>query len=222
MPYNYRRNYRRKPRGRRPASRSQIYKSCGNQLWSDVKLLKRMVNVEYKFFDDQGTQNDKTATPSIGYISNILQGDGGSNRDGNQVKVIGMYINYLWVMHASAVTTQVRLMIIEDKQTNGAVFSAADILSDVTGIDNIISPYNLNNKYRFRVIYDKVHMLNDNGNQTAKVSTFIKLDTKLRYDGTAGDVTDATSSSYSFLAVSTESTNSPALTRNFWLRFVDN
>ncbi len=217
--------YNRKKRGyKRPG-----YKSCGRMVYNDAakalslaRQVKQMINVEYKFFDSQFTGGAENTTPKITKLTNILQGDGGSSRDGNQVKVVGIYLNYLCTIHASATTTQVRVLLVLDKQTNGVIYTAANLLKDVTVTDNIISPYNLNNKYRFHVLYDKVHRLNDNGNQSITVKKYMKVNEKIRYTAEAGDITDLSSSSYSLMTFSNEATNSPAFTMHVRLRYVDN
>ncbi len=218
MPYNRRYRKKRKPQGR-PWGR---YMDTASKALKVALTVKKLLNVEFKRFDVSATAQAQTTTVTILQVSNILLGDGGLSRDGNQIKITGIYLNYLWTIHASATTTQVRVMLVQDSQTNGAIYAASDLLVDQTGTDNIISPYNLDNKYRFRVLFDRTHVLNDNGNQSVIVNKFIKLDQRMRFDASAGDITDVTSMSYSLVFVSSEATNTPARTHHCRIRFIDN
>ncbi len=216
-------------RPRRVRNPWEEYKKCGKMVLSDgskalamARGLKRLLNVEYKFLDVQNTEAAVSTTPSVNISSIILQGDGGSARDGNSVKAVGIRLNYMITLNTSAVSSQIRVILIHDKQTNGALAAAGDILQDVTADDGIVSPYNLDNKYRFRMLYDRVHTLSDNGRQSIAVKKYFKLNQKLRFDGTAGDITDIPSSSYLLLFVSNEPTNTPTITRHSRLRFIDN
>lgn len=222
----YKRNYRKKSNGgyRRPG-----YAACGRMVYGDAgkalaiaRSVKAMVNVEYKFHDVKVTSAAQATSPTPIQLVNIAIGDSGSQRDGNQLKAVGIYLKYLWTIDASATNTQVRVLLVHDKQTNGAIFTGADVLADVSAIDNIISPYNLDNKYRFRILYDRVHQMNNGGNQSVTAKKFIKLNEKLRYDNAAAAISSLTSSSYSLLIMSSESSNYPLITLHSRLRFVDN
>ncbi len=205
------------------------YKSCGKMVISDAKKalrlarhVKSMINVEFKFLDFNATAAGQPESVTLGQVSNIAQGDGGSARDGNQVKLTGIYLTYMWTISASATNTQVRVLLVLDKQTNGVIYAAGDLLHDTSINDNIVSPYNLDNKYRFRVLYDRVHHLSDNGNQSVSVKRYIKMNEKLRFDGTTADIANLTSSSITLVTMSSETTNVPLITRNVRLRYVDN
>ncbi len=205
------------------------YASCGKMVLSDAKKalkiassVKALLNVERKRFDVQISTQAIATTPVIDHMNFILQNVSGTGRNGDQVKTLGSYLTYLVKMSASAASTQFRFMLVLDKQANGANPAASDILKDVTVTDNIVSRYNLDNKYRFRILYDRVHQLSISGNQSIYVKKWIPHTIKIRFDGEAGDITDLTSSNIITLVVSSESTNTPVLTLFHRLRYVDN
>ncbi len=221
--------YRNGNRKRNGYRKRPGYMACGKMVMSDARkalsiarATKALLNVEYKFLDTIVTAGSVGTSPVINQLTNIVQGDGGSSRDGNQVKVVGIYLNYLCTINASATNTQIRVLLVHDSQTNGAIYTSGDLLSDITAVDSIVAPLNLDNKYRFKVLYDRVHHLSDNGNQSISFKKFFKTNSRIRFDGTAGDITDLTSSSYSIMFVSNEATNVAAVTRNLRLRFIDN
>ncbi len=206
------------------------YISCGKMVLTDAqralamaKYLKSIVNVEFKVINNLGTADAISTTPVITQLTNVGQGDTTSTRDGANMKLVSLSLYYFIDQHATATNTQFRVMVVHDKQTNEAIYAAADLLADVTAGDAIVSHRTLDNTHRFQVFYDKVHRLNDVGFTNIPVVKFNKkLQLKLRYDGSAADITDLTSSSLSLLFVSSEATNTPTITFSCRLRFVDN
>ena len=205
------------------------YIKCGKMVLTDAqralamaKYLKSIVNVEYKVINTVGTNTAITVAPVITQLTNIAQGDSTSTRDGSNIKIVSLLWNYNIVQNASAVSTFVRCMVVHDRQTNEAIFSAADLISDVTAGDNIVAPRQLDHTARFLVLYDKVHSFSDTARTNSYHQFYKKLQLKLRYDGNAGDITDLTQSSLSVVFMSNETTNTPVITHHVRLRFVDN
>ncbi len=95
-------------------------------------------------------------------------------------------------------------------------------MDTATTTRGIISRLNLNNKMRFKVLYDKVHSLSISGNQTMFAKVYLNLNDKLRFSLNAGDITDLRSVSYSIVFIGTEVTNDPTLALDVRIRFVDN
>ncbi len=215
--------YRKK---RKP--RSPYFKTAGNALSVATKALstavaiKRLINVEKKFID---TQIASTAVPVGGLITqltNIAQGDTNITRDGDQLKVVEIHVSLWYVFNVSATATAIRTLLIEDKQTNGAIFTAGNVLEDVTVFDNIVSARNADNMYRFNVLLDRVVNLAAGSGPTKSYKRVFRMQKKLRYDGNAGDITDLASCSYALLFLATEATNTPTVTGFIRLKFIDN
>ncbi len=212
----------RKYRRKRKSQRWPIYKAAGKQLQRDVRSLKRLINVEFKFLDTQLTNVASSTTPLITQLSNSAQGDTTVTRDGSQLKCLSIQLSYFMTMHTNAVGSLVRVLLIKDKQTNQAIYTAGDVLTDTTAADSLISPYNRDNRKRFTIMYDKVHTLTGSGTEVRHVGRRFRQDQILRYDANAGDITDLTQSSYSLMTVSSEATNTPLFTMFARLNFVDN
>ncbi len=208
------------------------YRSCGTMLYNDAsqaakalklaKYLKTIVNVEFKNLTTQGTSTVLPVTPTIVQLTNIAQGDSTITRDGSNIKVLSIFWSYSVRQHATACCTLVRVMLVHDRQTNQAIYTPGDLLSDITVGDNIVSPRNLDNTSRFAVLYDKVHAYSDTGRLISFHQMYKKVQIKMRYDANVGDITDLTQSSLSLLVMSNESTNEPTITFSCRLRFVDN
>ncbi len=192
-------------------------------LWLGRKALK-MLNVEYKFHDVQLTGSAISTTATILQLTNISQGDTGQTRDGLQLKVASILLRIRASVNESATKSSLRCILVHDKQTNGAIYTTAAILRDVTITDAIVSPYELDNKFRFRILYDKVVNLVPSNDSAIQMIDYYKRDVemRIRYSGNAGDITDIPSSSLSLLLISTEATNTPSVTAFVRIRFVDN
>ncbi len=220
----YRRKYNRKSNGR-PG-----YRKCAKMVYGDAskalsmaRHLKSMLNVEFKNHDVSvvgGTIIDGAGF--INQLTNIPQGDGTSARDGANVKITSIYCKLLIDIHASATTSQVRLLLVEDKQTNQAIYTAADLLQTVVNIQSIVSPKNLDNQFRFNVLHDKVYTLSATGTTSKYITIYKKVSKRLRFDASTPSIADLRSSSYSLLWISNEPTNAPGVSAEFRLRYVDN
>ncbi len=222
MPFH--RNFERKAK-----KRYGQYKKCAGFVAHDAtkalamaKYLKGIVNVEFKEHTVAATGTAISSTPAISQTTNLSLGDTTTTRDGSNIKLVNLTFTYRLSIHPTAVTTFVRIMVIHDKQTNQAIYTAPNILHDVTVGDSIVSPRNLDHTHRFTVLYDKVHSLSEAGPMAVYRRFNKKLQLKLRYDADDGTIADLTSSSLSLMFVSDEATNTPLITFSHRLRYVDN
>ncbi len=223
MPRHYKKKYTRK--SHRPG-----YVACGRMVASDAqkalamaKYLKGIVNVEFKHLDNAQTNLTMPATVgTIVQLTNVVLGDTSITRDGSNIKIVSIYLEYDITQHVTATATACRVMFVHDRQTNQAIFTTADLLHDVTAIDVINSPRNLDNTSRFQVLYDKKHYLSDTNNLITSGKFHKKVQFKLRYDANAGTIADLTQSSLALVVFSNEATNAPTFHGFIRLRYVDN
>lgn len=187
-----------------------------------AKLAQSMLNVEYKVKDNQ--QNAvAVASGGVGAdLINLAQGTSNSTREADSIKVTSVFLNYYISMNGSATDTTVRVLLVQDKQPNGAGSTLAGILEFPSITENIVSPLNLAGKYRFRVLYDKIHRMSINGNRTVGGKKYKKLQMKVRYDGNAGTIADITTNSLALWIMSDEATNTPLIESSVRVRYVDN
>lgn len=138
---------------------------------------------ETKFFD-----TDLDAT--IGGISNTLekvnlniipQGTTESTRIGRKVVLkklnVKGIISLPTTATAASTSTVVKVLIIQDKQTNGAAFGATDLWDT----DSISSFNNLANSSRFRVLKTKVFVLNSTAGSGRGTTDTLSFGTVDRY-----------------------------------------
>ncbi len=199
------------------------YLGTASKALSVAYAVKRLVNVEFKHHNLQVLDTAVTDAGNILNLSLLSQGDTSTTRDGGSVKFTSLRLSYSLRIHASAAHTNMRVMIVHDKQTNQAQFTLADLLFDASVNDNIYSPPNINNASRFRILYDKVHTLNASAsNSQITRQVYKKLNMKTRYDANVGDVTDLTQDSMSIVFIGDQTTNDPVHSFNYRARFIDN
>ncbi len=216
------------PRGK--PSRYTKYKKYGmttlnvaNKALNIALKTKRLINVEYKFKDTQHTPGvGITQAGIVQDLVTLAQGTTVSTREGDQVKFVSLYLNYFGDMSASATASTVRVVIVHDKQPNGATATNSQIFDDATVNDLIISPKNLGNKFRFKILYNKLHQMSINGNQNFRGSKYIKLNMLTRYSGSAGTIADITTNNIQLWFIGDEATNEVAVRSFCRLRYIDN
>ena len=95
----------------------------------------------------------------------------------------------------------VRVAVVYDKQANATAPTAAQIFQEP---DLVHAPRNLENRKRFKILYNRVHQLNSNiepGGQSQQAKLYRRFNLPVTFNsGNVGDVTDIiTGSLYLFV-----------------------
>lgn len=214
-----------KKNGKYKRRKNLFYKRTYNKgvkVLHEIAKIKKQLNVEMKWLDTFSALTAISTTPQIVQVTNTQQGSTAETRVGEQIKLTSLYFKYTLEANANAVNTFTRILIIQDMQTNGAIYTAADVFENSSGNADIVSPLNLKNKYRYRILYDKIHNFQDTGRKTAQDSFYKSIQMLIRYKSNNGDITDLSSNSLSIYLVSNQATNTPSINYSMRLRFVDN
>lgn len=150
----------------------------------------------------------------------VPQGDGESSRDGRQIwaEKIGLHFdvelpNHFGTTGALFTHDIVRIMLIHDKQANGAFPSA---ITDILETGEYDSFNNLANSKRFRTLFDKTISLNSAAFTTDGAATpnynvgrmgksfqkYVKLQMPVEYDGTTGAISTVKSNNIFLIYIS--------------------
>lgn len=123
---------------------------------------------ELKVVENALAQAATTNTGTLVLYNGVAQGSDFTNRIGR--KVIVKSIHFKWALTPATVTDSigdiVRCMLVWDMQNNSATPAVTDILTTA----DILSGVNLNNRDRFKVLYDKRVVMNP-ASYTANVIT---------------------------------------------------
>jgi len=186
------------------------------------KGAKGFFNTETKYVDQQLSGSAST-TPVLLLLSGIAQGDTGSTRDGNSVKVTSHTVKVGILQHTSAVTTRVRVIIFADTQNQSADPTAADVVSMSTSA--LTFPDLASKPGRFVVLKDVVeYMVIGTGKQAMHMEFHLNemKNCHLQFVGTGATVASVSGLAIYAYIYAAEATNTPTYYVASRLTYVDN
>ncbi len=208
MPFR-KRNVRRVRRRFKP-------RSSGAKALHMVRKLKSVLAVEKKNHTLTVSGTIPT-TGTIDHLTAIAQGDTNQLRDGNQLKVIYLGGRIRLLINASQTRTFVRVMLVQDRQQ---IADATPAVGDILQSVSPTSFLNSNTLGRFKVLYDKVRHMSDNGNQLIYLKVDIPMNSKIRYNGTG--VGDIQKNGIFLILIADNATDLPSINSSWRVRFTDN
>lgn len=143
---------------------------------------------ELKFIDNfPGEVTLVNGTGIIECLNLCAQGSDFTQRIGRKITMKNINIRYelTEITDTTSVTQWVRVLIVYDRATDGALPAITDVLTS----DTSVAFMNLNNRERFWVLMDETTTLNEEGPAGAYVQRFIKLGKKgvdVVYNNTTG------------------------------------
>lgn len=158
---------------------------------------------EWKSVDTTISAMDVNTTGSLQLLNGMQQGAGIGNRVGAQILMRSIqFQGFSEAKITTGTEHQERVLIVYDRQANGAAPTFAQVLSAT----NAYAPRNLENRKRFKILYDRTFTV---GNRTvashADFGTVHRFYRKLRHpvefnSGNAGTIADISSGSIYLLA----------------------
>lgn len=141
------------------------------------------------------------ATPQL--LNPVPQGSGQNNHVGRKYTIKSMQYRAILDLTGGQNVSQHRIVVVYDKQTNGA----APIASDVFSTNSFLSPLNLNNADRFVVIDDFTSEPSPTSDLNTSVKRYVKCNLEVICGGTGSAVSDINSGSiYMFIANNSDPT----------------
>lgn len=169
-----------------------------------IKVKRLLRNVEEKSIgltSATSDTNDFSQSGSVTLINGCTQGISGSNRVGRLTHMTHLEMRILVSSNDDGAPPVslgmwngcIRVMIVYDTQSNGAAPAAGDILAAAVAV----GCKNMNNRKRFKIIYDQTRPLNDiNGGSGPASQVFVinkKLNLPVDYGlGTTSAITSIT------------------------------
>jgi hypothetical protein len=190
---------------------------------ADRKVYRIARNVVRKFTNAEIKSNffnkSNTAVTPTGFSDSIfapVQGLTSKHRVGNSVKLVGLKMNYILKMHASATQTNVRVIVLFDRQANTSTISIGGLLENNSSVDSFIE-----NHVRYRIVklYDRTHSFSISSTQGGLFKIYKKLDKIIKFDGSTGS---PTKNGLVVLVISDEATNSPTIEYRTNMKYIDN
>ncbi len=130
---------------------------------------------EKNYFDLLISGGDMDSTPVIHQLNIIPAGSLVEQRLGRRVQMASVYIRFTVIppaVSSSNFTSNNRIMLVYDKQTNGAAYAGTDLLEVAT----VHGQLNMENRQRFEVLMDKVVTLHTTAGVGNGTTNFWALD----------------------------------------------
>lgn len=191
------------------------------------------LGIETKFFDTETTDDAFAVTwapmePATTNLTAIAQGDGESNRDGRKYSIKSIHLKG-WV-HTNTAEAQtapqsdhmVRIVLVLDKQTNGAQLTATQVF-DGGQTEDTLAFRNLQFTKRFTILFDRfIRIPNSQGDMAQggvdlfanallrvpfKYNKVFTTPIEVLMSGTTADIANVTDNSIHMIGVSTHTTS---------------
>lgn len=189
------------------------------KLIKDVKMLKGLINTEFKF-NDRLVSNNILDTGEFILMNGIAQGTNDNERIGNTMRIKSVEYRII-VQHNIGATDQTyfRCILFVDLESDGADPTLAEVLQNTTV--PIVSPRNLNNRNKYLILKDQVLKLNDD-NPNGYIEVYKKLNLKTTYDAAGATIAAIANHPIYLLVLSNHPSNGPTMNSYSRIRYVDN
>jgi len=235
MPYSVRRtfNRRRRPRSQLQWTEARVARDAAAAVARRAPLVlgpniaQRGLILNQGEFKSVDLVHDTVSTAtgtSVNLLNGIARGDEINERIGREVTMRSIQVKGNCHVTAGTGVDQIhRVMIIYDRQTNAAALTAAQVLVAV-GVDQ---PRNLENRKRFKILFDRSFALNASGKPGSYRTWqfYRRLAHPVTFNaGDAGTVADITTGSLYFVTIGTELAGATAgqTTYSCRIRYTDN
>lgn len=181
-----------------------------------AKFIAGIVNAEKNYLDTDISGN-YNSTATITDLTSMAEGDDQGQRQGRSLLAKSLFLRGYINMSSSASATSVRCMVVMDTMNQGD----APTYTDIVQANAVASPLNVS-AYpgRYKILYDRQFLLSINGTRMVPIRCFKKLNNHIRFEGTGANT--STRNSLYFVCVSSEATNSPAISGYARLAYYDN
>lgn len=194
-------------------------------------LYTRRGRDELKVTDVATASANLTLNAGLVLLNGVAQGSDYNTRIGRKTLMKSLFIRFTLVPNTANSAPNgdfARIIVFYDCQTNAAAPIASDVLTSGT---DYLSPLNLNNRDRFKILHDKIIPMNANvytaGALTAgdpvnkSWKIFKKMNMEVIFGGTANTVGSIQTGSIYLMYLSAGATSYSTLSYNSRIRFID-
>lgn len=195
----------------------------------DIKKIEDEL-IELKWVDELNT-NSGTPITNAGYgftVNNFAEGNTVNTRVGQRIYMTSLQLKYSLYINTANLGTQItRILVVLDKAHNGnlssfdaAPLGEAGLLDNTTIAAPSLMPRAYVMRYRYRVLYDKIHVLNphwENATGTAvlqcglHVTKNIRLGVNATYSDATSSIASLLKNAISLFAITDSSSNGPTV-----------
>lgn len=209
---------------KRPATKQYrgpaLKRTYSQRYTGPTRYTPRMITgPEWKYADVTGTYA-VDSTGALALLNGIVPGTAATERIGQKITIRSLELRgYNYVTPTDGLDQLHRRILVLDSQTNAAALTIAQVLQTA----NVFSPRNLQNRKRFKILYDKTFTLNASAEAGSR--RWFKMYMKFRkpiitdYNtGTAGTVADIVTNSLYLINLGTNPAGVTAGGASSWIR----
>lgn len=205
--------------GRRRRGRVRSGANSGVRALQLVRQLARYINTEIHYSDISLGSTAVSSTMAFNLLNGSSTGDAVTNRTGSSIKLNGCDIRFGLTGNVTAVSMNIRVLVVIDNACDGLAFAATDLLTS----SSVYATYSAFNQMRFRVLYDSVFALATAGPFQAFVVKALPANVHVMYNiGNAGTIADINTNSLYLCYVSDQAVNTGLIQGYFRTWFIDN
>lgn len=179
---------------------------------------------EKKNCDVEGSVGTVGSWSELDLLTAIPAGAGAQERVGRKIQLKSMMIR--WVTSTNASASDVRILVIYDRQPNGVLPTISEIVQGIASPTNPTynAPMNLGNSDRFVVLVDEIsHTLLGNAQginqRTGKI--YRKINLPMQFNNQLGDITGISTGSIYIMTATPSGTSGQGLGYYSRIRFTD-
>lgn len=218
------------------SGRSTYNRMTNNVGRASNRLIRATYSAPEKKFKDTVVETSVRDTGAIALLNGLTQGTTVLTRIGNQILIKKIHLKFyiegaLFAQTPTIAMGVVRILLLWDKQPNGALPALSDILQSTTNTTSITSSMDLDTVQRFNVLWDKrftyanqvTNVPFSEGNQYHEY--FVRTNLKTTYAAaSAGDITDIRTGALLLVYVSDSAAaaNDPVVSGYVRIRYTDN
>jgi hypothetical protein len=191
-----------------------------------LNAIRKLINVEHKITDNSAFSSTSSASGAINNLVGVAQGTDFANRVGDSIRA--QQLSFSITVTRNGTDGCFRFIIFRDTENQGATPAAADVISSVGTVSNIVSPYNWFNKNtndgknRIVILHDEVFVITANNTNVHRDLEFPSTEMKhIRFRGTASSAGSMAEGHLFALFITDQSANQPTYSWFSRLTFTD-
>lgn len=186
------------------------------------RVNRKVGSIEYKYLDNSLTATAFTNAGVIDQLTNVVEGLTNITRVAQKITIKRIMFRVNAFSNVAGTKFVCRVMLVQDRQTNGAIFATTDLLESVAAVDCTISQLNKNFFKRFKILYDKRKSLTTTGSNQVTFFNFQKrVNIPVLYSANAGTIADIRKNSLAIIFFTNVAANAPSFDYNSRLIFTD-
>ncbi len=209
--------FKRKRKFHKKSRKSSVAKKALSKAKYAIRLARKPVTYA-------NVESTSTSLSQAGIVIEpclMTQGDAQGERIGDSITLTSLYFRLQAIFNSGGTSHQeIRIMVVLDKQCNGAQYTTAELLNHIAASLVCEAPRNQEGYDRFSVLYDKKGSV-DQYHLTKWFGGHWRFrNTEIRYESNLGTIADLVSKNLTVLMLTDESVNQPTVRFHLQMKYL--